>query len=291
MHVINCYPIEDSTLLETETEYEDNMVKENIITEYNINKLLKLFDKSDIEEGNDIEMYIGKTRYSISNFENQRKNKHKNITSINFINCENYLKTKYDIPENNSLYIIMIEIKEIGMKIPKIEYGVYYQLYNNETLFELNLNVCENDTIDISIPIAINDTIEKYNKSSNYYNDICSRTTSSCGIDISLNDRKKDFIANNMTLCEEDCILVEYNYTTEKAKCSCNVKIIIQLGVEIQFDKKKLLKSFIDINYFANIKFMKCYKDVFNIDILKKNYGFYIFILILYFITLFHFLF
>ena len=86
MHVINCYPIEDSTLLETETEYEDNMVKENIITEYNINKLLKLFDKSDIEEGNDIEMYIGKTRYSISNFENQRKNKHKNITSINFIN-------------------------------------------------------------------------------------------------------------------------------------------------------------------------------------------------------------
>ena len=182
----------------------------------------------------------------------------------------------------------MIEIKELGMNIPKIEYGVYYQLYNNETLYQLDLDICKNDTIDISIPISINDTIEKHNKSSNYYNDICSRATSNSGTDIALKDRKNEFIDYNLTLCEEDCILIDYNYTTKKAECSCSVKINIPLNIEIKFDKKKLFKSFIDIKYFANIDFLKCYKDVFRIEMLKKNFGFFNFILILllFFVTL-----
>ena len=40
-----------------------------------------------------------------------------------------------------------------------------------------------------------------------------------------------------MSLCEENCDLVEYNYTTEKAKCSCSVKINIL--DDIKFDKNK----------------------------------------------------
>jgi len=58
-----------------------------------------------------------------------------------------------------------------------------------------------------------------------------------------------------MSLCEENCDLVEYNYTTEKAKCSCSVKINIL--DDIKFDKNKLYKNFIDINNIANIKFLK----------------------------------
>ena len=286
--IINCYNTETSIVLQTESELEIDIGKDNIITQYNINKLLKQFDKFYIENGNDIEMYFGETRYSISSFENQKRNKNKNITSINFVNCEHYLKTKYVIPENNSLYIIMIEIKELGMYIPKIEYGIYYQLYNNETLFQLDLDVCKNDTIDISIPISINDTIEKHNKSSNYYIDMCSRATTSSGTDITLDDRKNEFIDYNMTLCEEDCILIDYNYTTKKAECSCLVKIKIPLNVEIKFDKKQLFKSFTDINYFSNIYLIKCYKDAITIEIFKKNYGFFIFIIIslLFFVTL-----
>ena len=92
-----------------------------------------------------------------------------------------------------------------------------------------------------------------------------------------------------MSLCEENCDLVEYNYTTEKAKCSCSVKINIL--DDIKFDKNKLYKNFIDINNIANIKFLKCFKNVFNRDSLTKNYGFFIFIFIfvLYFICLFLF--
>ena len=68
--IIDCYNIETSIIFETESEFVVNIGKDNTITEYNINKLLKLFDKSYIKNGNDIEMYIGKTRYSISSFEN-----------------------------------------------------------------------------------------------------------------------------------------------------------------------------------------------------------------------------
>ena len=92
-----------------------------------------------------------------------------------------------------------------------------------------------------------------------------------------------------MTLCEEDCDLIHYNYTTEKVKCSCLIKINIPFIDTIKFDKKKLLKSFTDINNFANIKFMKCYKILLNIKNLLKNIGFfiYIFFIIIYLISLF----
>ena len=40
---------------------------------------------------------------------------------------------------------------------------------------------------------------------------MCSTTTSESGTDISLKDRKNEFINNNMSLCEENCDLIEYN--------------------------------------------------------------------------------
>ena len=75
------------------------------------------------------------------------------------------------------------------------------------------------------IPVQINDNdVKKYNPDSDYYNDVCSKTTSEGGTDVSLTDRKNKFIEENMTLCEEDCKLIGYNFTTKKAKWSCIVK-------------------------------------------------------------------
>ena len=97
---------------------------------------------------------------------------------------------------------------------------------NDSEVIKLNLKECENTKIDISIPIAIDDNLEKNNSSSDYYNDICSKSESQKGPDISLSKRKNLFIENNMTLCEEDCELTEYNETTKNAKCTCLVIII-----------------------------------------------------------------
>ena len=132
-----------------------------------------------------------------------------------------------------------MDVKEEGMKIPKIEYEVYYPLFGDD-LIKLNLTICKNTKIDISIPVAITDDLDKYNTSSDYFNDICSQTTSEDGTDISLSDRKKNFVDNNMSLCEEDCNLAEYNYTTQKAKCSCLIKLSLPVIKDIKFDKDKL---------------------------------------------------
>ena len=134
------------------------------------------------------------------------------------------------------------------MKIPKIEYDVYYPFNSSNELTKLNLSICKDTEIELSIPVIINENLDKYNISSSYYNDICSTSTSKDGTDITLSDRKNEFINNNMTLCEEDCKFIEYNYTNKKAKCSCDIKIDRQNIEKIKFDKGLLKKSFIDIN-------------------------------------------
>ena len=225
----------------------------------------------------------------MTNTYNQAHNANKNKTIINLGKCEDMLKYHYNISENSSLYILKIDIQEKGMKIPKIEYEVFYPL-NGSELIKLNLSVCQNTRIEILIPLQLNNMeINKYNPRSGYYNDICNKATSDYGTDISLSDRRNDFIKNNLSLCEEDCNLVEYNFISNVVKCSCLIKIKLTKIDDIKFDKTKLYKSFIKIRNLANID--KCYKVVFIYNNLKNNYGFfiYIFIYILFFICLFLF--
>ena len=215
----------------------------------------------------------------------QKNGKNENKTTIDLGKCENKIKYAYNISYNNSLYIIKIDIKEEGMNIPKIEYELYYPL-NKKDLIKLNLTACKGEKIEISIPVAINDTIDKYNSSSDYYNNICSKSSSE--IDIPLSKRRDEFIDNNMTLCEENCELIEYKYDINKAICSCDIKMNIPLIDSIKFDTKKLYENFVNIKNILNLKLLKCYKSVFDINSLKNNFGFFIMdlIIILYFVCL-----
>ena len=78
--------------------------------------------------------------------------------------------------------------------------------------------------IYISIPVILNDNIDKFNSKSGFYNDICYTTTSDDGTDIILNDRRKEFKEGNKTICQDDCNLDNYDYNTLRAKCSCKVQ-------------------------------------------------------------------
>ena len=93
---------------------------------------------------------------------NQEK-ENKNETIIKLGKCEEKLKEFYNISKENYLYILKMEIEQKFLNIPKIEYDVYYPL-NNSKMEALNLSVCENTKIEISIPVnTSNDDIEKYN--------------------------------------------------------------------------------------------------------------------------------
>ena len=71
-----------------------------------------------------------------------------NVTTINLRECESLLKEEYNISDNETLFMKIIEVKQEGMMIPKIEYGVYYKL-NGVNLTKLNLSYCSDIKIDI----------------------------------------------------------------------------------------------------------------------------------------------
>ena len=47
---------------------------------------------------------------------------------------------------------MILDIEEKGMKIPKVEYELY-KINQENNLIKLNLNLCKNNKIEISIPI------------------------------------------------------------------------------------------------------------------------------------------
>ena len=138
-----------------------------------------------------------------------------------------------------------IDIEQKGMKIPIVEYELYHTV-NGENLQKSDIAECQD--VDISIPVKLDKELIRHNASNEYYNNKCLETTSESGTDICLKDRQNDFIEQNLTLCEEDCKLIDYNYTTNRAKCNCHIKIKLPIIDQVKIDKNKLLKSFIMLN-------------------------------------------
>ena len=256
---------ENSSLEDDEIFYI--IIFNNITIRFNISELIS---KNEIcFEQNNLKSIMSTTDF-------QKKESSK--STIDLGNCEIKLRNESHIPLDEPLYILKMEFNISGMKIPKIEYEVYY-LSNKREFIKLNLSICQNEKITISFPVIINDNIDKYNPRSGYYNDICYTTTSESGTDISLSDRKEEFINNNMTLCEENCTFIKYDYTNNKSVCSCEIKINIPvLMTEITFDKNKLYESFTDIKNIANILILKCYKLLFSKKGMIYNIGVYILI-------------
>ena len=272
------------------TMIKNKMCILNYESKNNVDSLLKniedIFTSNDyntleIENGIDDIIKYNDVIVTLTTTANQKNNENNsNVTTINLGNCENILKNVYNISKNETLFMRKIDVKEEGMMIPKIEFDVYYKL-NGTNLVEMNLSYCSNTKIDIRIPIKITDNIDKYNSSSGYYNDICYTTTSDDGTDITLKDRKDEFINNNRTVCQENCFFSEYDYNINKAKCSCDIKEYSSTFENIKIDKQKLYENFIDIKNIANINILMCYKALFSKKGIIKNYGSYSVILII----------
>ena len=233
--------IEKENEFKNRTEFIKNM----------INNAFKKLNIANIDGGKDEKISDKNISIIITSTKNQKINENEKVITIDLGKCENILKKEYNISQNDSLYILeIISEEEEGMKIPKIEYEVYYPSQNSNNLDKLNLTLCKGTKIEISIPVKINGNIDKYNKSSNYYNDVCYKTITESGTDISLKDRRIEFVENNMTLCEENCELIDYNYINEKAKCSCEIKTTITPDYDFEFIKKEFFRSFTDVTTF-----------------------------------------
>ena len=92
-----------------------------------------------------------------------------------------------------------------------------------------------------------------------------------------LNDRKNEYIEQNLSLCENKCAYDGYNITTKKALCECETKIQINLISEI-LEEENLLANDVHTseNNNLNIGAMKCISLLFSKHGLIKNLGSYI---------------
>jgi hypothetical protein len=220
---------------------------------------------TSIDNGDDFVISTEEMNYALSTTKNQLKQIKDNITTIDLGECEIKLKNESNISMNDSLYILKIDI--LVDNINNVEYEVYYNFSSNN-LTKLNLTVCKDIKIDILIPkdIPANE-IDKYNKDSGFYNDICHTLTTDTGTDISLNDRRIEYEKNNLHICEDGCEFTGYDEISKKVICSCFTKLNLPLISEIKVDKEKLIMNFKDIRNIGNFEMLKCIKLFFN-----KNY-------------------
>ena len=210
-----------------------------------------------------------------------------NISSIDLGECEKILQKEYKI--NEPLIIIKTDIKRNDTVSTQVE----YEVYNPYNLQKLNLSYCSNSKVNIYPPINLDKETydlakhlkeqgyDLFNSYDDFYNDICSSYNSYNDTDVILNDRRNDFYIPNITLCEENCQYEQFLIEPSKAKCSCNVKTEVKSETsKVKFYPNKIIENFYKIESYANIKVVICYKEVFNLNKLIKNYGSYFMIII-----------
>ena len=277
--------IESITKNETEekTKEKENEYYNTILATLEKSFTSENYDTSDLDNGHDEIIETEKMKITLTTTDNQKNNVNKTLTYIDLGECEQLLRDFYNLTNNETLYMTKLEINQEGMKIPIIKYYVYSKLYGTN-LIKLNLSECQNSKISLSIPVEIDGNLDKLNSSSGYYNDICYTTTSDNGTDISLKDRKNEYVNN--TVCQDGCDFVGYDYTSQNAKCSCEVKESSYSFEDMTIDKDRLLDNIKNIKNFANLSFLVCYKILFSKEGLLKNFGFYVFLAIIIYHTI-----
>ena len=218
----------------------------------------------------------------------QKNNLKKGISAIDLGNCTNVLKEYYNIPKNESLIILNMEIKEgennnndnncfnLG-KNTQIE---IYDYSGNK----LNLSLCKEDIVvmkyigdvtELNIESAkdlASQGIDVFNAEDDFFNDICHPFDNPDGVDIILKDRRND-IYQNATFCQDGCTYSGVDYDVMAANCICDSSSFQGNEENITNNEKdnsesvsfnSLADSFISNLISFNFDVIKCYNLIFN---------------------------
>ena len=227
------------------------------------------YDTSFLDSGQDSEIKNNKTIITLTTNYNQKNNNNMNISKIHLENCESLLRNYYNLSENETLYMIKIDVNQEGIQISKIEFDIYARL-NRTNLLKLDKKICQNTSINILLPILLNGNIDKYNISSDYFSDVCYSEESDSGTDIILSDRKIEFIKGNKTVCQEECNFSNYDYNNNTAICSCRVKETESSIADMNIDLIKIYESFVDYNKLKDLENIE-ENDIISIIESEKN--------------------
>ena len=107
--------------------------------------------------------------------------------------CEEALREFYSIPTQEPIYVLKYDIYVEGKEGPTVRYRVFYPLENPNVLEALDLTICENLPVIISLPANITGNPDLYDKNSAYYNDLCVHYPIEGGADMTLKDRQEQY--------------------------------------------------------------------------------------------------
>ena len=263
-------------------------------------------------KGKNIYVKTENTFFQVSSLNNQTipnedDDSKKEITIVDLGECTEILKTTYGIPEEEDLIIFKNEIKTKDNS----QTYVQYEIYNPINLDYLNLSVCEGSKVSISSSVNLDSKTmslyeslkesgyDLFNESDPFYTDICTTYTTENGTDITLSDRKTEIyqVSGNRSLCQSDCEVIYFNSEYQIVKCSCTpqtkqIETSFSYSNE-EFSKEMIIYGALNALKYSNFRVLKCYKAVFELDSLKKNYGsmFMTFMLAQSFIFLFVYIF
>ena len=250
-----------------------NAIKENIIEIYN--------QKSQVIEGEDNKLYqITNTNKEMELLQNGDINNNYNLSIIDLSQCEIKLREEYHLNDDVPLIILKQETYDSQSSQKTIEYEVF-EPYNKT---KLNLSICNEDTINIYVPIELSEETKKiaeelkekgydiFNINDPFYTDICTSYKSEDGTDMLLSDRIDYIYNNNDAKCQPNCKFSNYIQNTQYINCTCNINENLE-DKNVKFIPKKFYESFIDVLKYSNVDILKCYKLVFHINSITKNIG------------------
>ena len=216
-----------------------------------------------------------------------------NIDEIDFGECYTKIKDELQITGNLIMVIISKIINGASITIDKF-------IFNPETKEKINIvSICSDEQVtvkrDLKEQLSNNENfnfieelakqdINIFDPNSDFYTDLCFHFKSPIdGKDIPVKDRIKLFFPN-ITLCEEGYNIKGVNATSWKVLCECTLKDLMNSN---PFGNNLLVqKSFgevQDILTNTNIEVMKCYKDIYDFEMYKKNTGMIIVLILIFF--------
>ena len=172
--------------------------------------------------------------FQISPLHEQKEIDNPNISSIDLDECEKILKSNSNLTDEEDLIVYKIDIKNENSSITFVQ----YEIYNPRSLKIMSLEECKDTKIIVKVPFnldersqSIYDSLSKsgynlFELSDDFYNDICSTYTTENETDLTLADRKNIIFDTNgnITICQEGCAFQNYNITTKKSECDCEVQ-------------------------------------------------------------------
>ena len=208
-----------------------------------------------------------------------------NLTYVEFKECEQILRNKYNISNSSIITFFQIEIENDDKN--SLYNQIKYRTYDDQKR-ELDLSLCEEINTKIHYAIrnkskldisSISDFkklgVDILNIKDSFFSDLC-YSYSDSNKDMILEDRIK-YIYQNYSLCEEGCTY--HNIDVESMNIICHCKIQNNDNNSTLFNMSPLFyEQPNDISFFdSNIGVFKCYKSVFSMNNKSNNIGFILF--------------